>query len=116
MAQQSIRRQDPPLSNSVFQMFSMKGKVVIITGGAGAIGIEVARGLAEAGADVALWYNSSPKADELAAGVAKEYGTKVKAYKVAVQNFDEVCIHTPILVRKQDQSIDFNISAGPSSR
>jgi enoyl-[acyl-carrier-protein] reductase (NADH) len=39
-------------------MFSMKGKVVSITGGAGGIGFEVARAMAEAGADVAIWYVS----------------------------------------------------------
>ncbi|KAJ5238362.1 Sorbose 5-dehydrogenase (NADP(+)) [Penicillium chermesinum] len=82
MAQHSIRR--------VFQIFSIEGKVVIITGGMGAIGIEVARSMADAGADVALWYKSSPKADELAVDVAKEYGVNIRAYKVAGQIFDEV--------------------------
>ena len=35
----------------------MKGKVVSITGGGGGIGFEVARAMAEAGADVAIWYS-----------------------------------------------------------
>lgn len=39
------------------EMFSMKGKVVAITGGAGGIGFEVARAMAEAGGDVAIWYD-----------------------------------------------------------
>ena len=54
----SNRRPDPPLSDSIWEMFSMKGKVVSITGGAGGIGFEVARAMAEAGADVAIWYLS----------------------------------------------------------
>jgi sorbose reductase len=45
---------NPELSDSVFKMFDMHGKVAIITGGSGGIGYEVARGLAEAGADVPL--------------------------------------------------------------
>ncbi|KAJ5651702.1 hypothetical protein N7507_009128 [Penicillium longicatenatum] len=59
---QSIRRSDPTLSDSIFQMFEMHGKSVIITGGTGGIGYHVARGLAEAGANVALWYHNSSQA------------------------------------------------------
>ena len=50
----SIRAPNPPLEDSVFKMFRMDGKTVIITGGAGGIGYEIARGLAEAGANVCL--------------------------------------------------------------
>jgi sorbose reductase len=55
MSTPSNRRPDPPLSDSIWEMFSMKGKVVSITGGGGGIGFEVARAMAEAGADVAIW-------------------------------------------------------------
>lgn len=51
---QSIRAQNPPVEDSVFKMFRMDGKTVIITGGAGGIGYEIARGLAEAGANVCI--------------------------------------------------------------
>lgn len=89
--QKSIRRANPALPDSVFKMFDMHGKVVIITGGAGGIGYEVARALAEAGADVALWYNTSQEADKLASVLEKDFGVKSKAYKCSVQKFDEVC-------------------------
>lgn len=58
VAAPSNRRPDPLLSDSIWEMFSMKGKVVSITGGGGAIGFEVARAMAEVGADVAIWYDS----------------------------------------------------------
>ncbi|KAJ5593840.1 uncharacterized protein N7459_000048 [Penicillium hispanicum] len=90
VSQQSIRRPNPTLPDSVFEMFRMRGKVVIITGGTGGIGYQVARGLAEAGADIALWYQNSPQAEQLAISLAKEFGVKSKAYKCSVQNFDEV--------------------------
>ncbi|KAL4993350.1 hypothetical protein BDV10DRAFT_199685 [Aspergillus recurvatus] len=89
MTNQSIKRPNPPLPDSVFAMFSMKGKVAIITGGSGGIGYEVARALAEAGADIALWYNSSP-AERQAQTLEQDFGIRVKAYKVAVQDFEQV--------------------------
>lgn len=90
VSQKSIRRPNPALSDSVFKMFGMNGKVVIITGGTGGIGYHVARGLAEAGADVALWYHRSSQADQLAAALEKDFGVKAKAYKCSVQNLNEV--------------------------
>jgi NADP-dependent 3-hydroxy acid dehydrogenase YdfG len=48
----SIRNPDPPIKDSVFDMFRLDGRTIIITGGTGGIGYEVGRGLAEAGANV----------------------------------------------------------------
>ena len=68
----------------------MRGRVTIITGGSGGIGYEVARALAEAGSDIALWYNESPRAEKLASAISSQYGVQCKAYKCDVSNWDQV--------------------------
>ncbi|CUM68087.1 uncharacterized protein PRCAT00005804001 [Priceomyces carsonii] len=88
----SIRKSNPQLSDSIFEMFSMKGKTVIITGASGGIAHEVARGLAEAGADLSLWYHSNPAALKLAEELKQKYGVKSEAYKVDVKSWEEVKI------------------------
>lgn len=65
----------------VLSQFSLQGKIAAVTGGARGIGIEIVQGLAEAGADVALVYTSSPDAHEAAARVAASTGQRVKAYQ-----------------------------------
>lgn len=88
--QVSQRWANPTLPDSVFEMFSMKGKVTIITGGSGGIGYEVARGLAEAGSDIALWYYKATNADKLAASLEKDFGVKAKAYQCDVAKYEQV--------------------------
>lgn len=63
-----------PNGSSVFSLFSLKGKTAIITGAGAGIGLQVADALAEAGANVALWYSSNTKTPERAAEIAKKYG------------------------------------------
>lgn len=90
----TIRRTNPPVSDSIFEMFNMHDRVVIITGGSGGIGYQVARGLAEAGANIALWYNQSTQAEDLAATIARDFGVTAKAYRCDVQDFNQVCYFT----------------------
>lgn len=69
------------VKTNVLSQFSLEGKVAAVTGGARGIGLEVVRGLAEAGADVALIYNTSTDAPEIAAQIAKETGRRVESYQ-----------------------------------
>ncbi|KAE8330430.1 oxidoreductase [Aspergillus sergii] len=82
--------QSPNLHENVLSQFSLKGKIVAVTGGARGIGLEVVRGLAEAGADVALIYTSSTDAPETAAKVATETGQRVQAYQSDVTKRDMI--------------------------
>lgn len=75
------------VNTSVLSQFSLEGKIAAVTGGAKGIGLEVVRGLAEAGADVALIYNTSQKAAEEAADViSHKTGVRVQSYSCDVSN------------------------------
>ena len=76
----------PSKSSSVFAQLSMKGKVAVITGAADGIGLAVAEALAEAGADVALWYKSNSTAIEKAKALESTYGIRSRAYQVEVSD------------------------------
>ncbi|KAI8311433.1 hypothetical protein K4K59_007321 [Colletotrichum sp. SAR11_240] len=87
----SIRAPNPPVQDSVFKQFRLDGRTVIITGGAGGIGHEIAKGLAEAGANIAIWYHTSSKAaNSLAETLIKDFGVKSKSYQVDVRNYAAV--------------------------
>ena len=42
-------------------IFDLSGKTAVVTGGNGGIGLGIARGLAEAGADIAIWARNPEK-------------------------------------------------------
>ena len=67
---------EAPNANRVLPLFSLKGKTAIVTGAAAGIGLGIAEGFAEAGANVAIWYNSNSKALDRAANIGQTYGVK----------------------------------------
>lgn len=80
-----------PKAEHLKDLFSLKGKVVIITGASGprGMGIEAARGCAEMGADVAITYGGRKEGGEKnAQEIAKEYGVKAKAYQLDVTKYE----------------------------
>lgn len=87
MTLQSITNKDvgalpvakPDLSAPILDRFSLKGKVATVTGSSKGIGYAVAEAYAQAGADVAIWYNLTP-ADDKAKALADKYGVRLKAY------------------------------------
>ncbi|CAI7566982.1 unnamed protein product [Penicillium bialowiezense] len=89
-ARDGFPRPFPDTPSNVLQQFQMKGKVVIITGAADGLGYAVAESMAEAGANVALWYNSNDVAIEKAQNLAKEHNIKTFAYKVDVSESTQV--------------------------
>ncbi len=69
-----------PKTERILPLFSLKGKTAIVSGAGAGIGLAVAQGFAEAGANVAIWYNSNKKAIERAADIEKEYGVKCLSF------------------------------------
>jgi NAD(P)-dependent dehydrogenase (short-subunit alcohol dehydrogenase family) len=83
-------------------LFGLKGKVVIVTGGSRGIGQVVAIGLAKAGAEVAIFSRS--KATETVNDILKEGG---KAYSIQVDVTDEAGVEAAVNeVLRRSGSVD----------
>lgn len=66
----------PPKEPKILPRFSLKGKTAIVSGAGAGIGLQVARGMAEAGANTAILFNSNKKAHDRASEIEKEFGVK----------------------------------------
>lgn len=85
----------PPHPNPtapVLSHFSLAGKTAIVTGGCRGIGLEAARALVEAGANVAITYTTTkPEVAQRIAGELAQYGDViVKAYQCDVTSKTDV--------------------------
>ena len=68
-----------------FAPFDLTGKVALITGGNGGIGLGMAEGIAQAGADICIWGTNRDKNDAAIERLA-DYGTKVSAHTCDVSD------------------------------
>ncbi|KAG4413946.1 hypothetical protein IFR04_012913 [Cadophora malorum] len=82
----------PSPDSPVLSQFSLAGKTALVSGGTRRIGLEVSRGLAEAGANVAILYtNTKPSdADKIASDISKATEVAIKAYKANVTSQPEI--------------------------
>jgi sorbose reductase len=98
-----------PQSDRVLPLFSLKGKTAIVSGASSGIGLGIAQAFAEAGANVAIWYNKrKDEAEQAAADIEKAYGVKCKPPLVSSR------IHTrdsqPLLVQT-GQAYQVNVTS-----
>ena len=70
-------------------MFELKGKVALVTGGNGGIGLGMAEGLAAADADVVIW-GGKPEKNAAAEAKLKSYGRRVLAQRCDVADEGQV--------------------------
>ena len=70
-------------------IFDLSEKVALITGGNGGIGLGMAEGLAECGANIAIWGRNKEKNEESKNFLSK-YSIKVNTYEVDVSQEKEV--------------------------
>ena len=70
-------------------MFDLTGKVALITGGNGGIGLGMARGLAQCGADIAIWGTNADK-NRAARSELETFGVRVSDYICDVGDQEQV--------------------------
>lgn len=72
------------------QLFELKGRNALITGGSKGLGLAMAAGLASAGANIALVNRNVEEGQAAATSLAETYGVKAKAYSADVTNESEI--------------------------
>lgn len=70
-------------------LFNLEGKVALVTGGNGGIGLAMAEAMAEAGADICIWGKNEEK-NKIAAEKLEQYGRGVLALKCDVSDEQQV--------------------------
>ena len=70
-------------------IFDLSEKVALITGGNGGIGLGMAEGIAECGANIAIWGRNKEKNEE-SKNLLSKYSIEVKTYEVDVSQEKEV--------------------------
>ncbi|KAI0910658.1 sorbitol utilization protein SOU2 [Ustulina deusta] len=95
-----------PQLDLVMPLFSLKGRTAIVSGAGAGIGLAVAHALAEAGANVAIWYNSNKKALDEAAAIEAKFGVKCKAYQVNISTYESVKESVDEIVRDFNGRLD----------
>ncbi|KAK1990042.1 short chain dehydrogenase [Colletotrichum falcatum] len=80
----------PDTPSNVLEQLRVTGKVIVVTGAADGIGFAVCEAMAEAGGNVALWYNSNDVAVQKARDLASTHNIKTLAYRVDVSDPTQV--------------------------
>lgn len=75
---------------NVQELFDLKGKVALITGGGRGLGKQIAEVYAEMSCDLALCSRKKDTCDEVASALTEKYGVKAAGYELDVTDEDKV--------------------------
>ncbi|MFD1848772.1 SDR family oxidoreductase [Oceanobacillus bengalensis] len=75
---------------NIQELFNLKGKVALITGGGRGLGAQIAEVYAEMGCELALCSRKKESCDEVAEMLSKEYGVKARGYALDVTSEEQV--------------------------
>ena len=103
--------------NYLEEMFSLKGKTAVITGGGGNIAYAMGEALLRAGANVSLWGHRYPSIDENLDKLARATGLKDQLQRVKADAGDEAAVAEAYEeTEKQFGSVDVLINAAGGNR
>lgn len=100
-----------------YSPFNLTGKVALVTGGNGGIGLGMADAMAQAGADIVIWGTNEEK-NRTAEASLKKHGGRVTTFKVDVSNEAEVASAMKQSVAKMGRvdTVIANAGIGAASR
>ncbi|ODQ44852.1 hypothetical protein PICMEDRAFT_35923 [Pichia membranifaciens NRRL Y-2026] len=82
-------RETPEITAPVSELFSLKGKTCVVTGGSSGIGSSVVEAFASMGATVIIVYNSTP-VDQVVKDLTKKYNVTIDSYKCNLLEMSEI--------------------------
>lgn len=106
-------RDTPEMLQSTNELFSLKGKNCVITGGSSGIGLEIVKAFASLGGNVIIIYNSTP-VDKLVEEIKKKYsdGIVVDHFKCDLSKINEIESLFEVIIKKYSKIDVFIANAG----
>ncbi|KAG0675504.1 hypothetical protein C6P40_001568 [Pichia californica] len=95
-------RNTPEINNSSQQLFSLKNKICVVTGGSSGIGLSVVESFASMGGNVIIIYNSTP-VDKIAIEIEKKYNVKIDYFKCNLSLVEEIENLFDLIIKKYNK-------------
>ena len=102
-------------TKSVKEMFDLTGKVYIVTGGGGLLGVQHAEAIAEFGGIPLLWDIDLERAEKAASNISVKYGVECQGMKVDITHKEEIatCLKNMLAKYKNVDGLINNAAIDP---